>query len=200
MRRNIQMVLYLVACTLLVFGGQLLLKTFFGPDRNTPARRAAAAHISERAYYSLREVASVQLGHVTITYHVDQETGRCRPRYANQACANLQADPSVLARQQKALQDDLHQRILLLKSGADVDGSKFVTPDEGSRYRDLFTFAHLAAHCLQDGSGTLANLAQAAGLDTDEVAEEIQSYRALVAASPTEIRDSFPVVSIDRGP
>ncbi|MCK9997366.1 MAG: hypothetical protein KAH56_13915 [Candidatus Krumholzibacteria bacterium] len=180
MRKSVNVILYLVACTLVIFYGQRILSTLGGSDGKDPGSRAKDAHMTEDAYYSLREVASVQLGQVLITYDVDETTGRLLARYSNEACPNLQADPAVLRKQMEDLQDELHKRILLLGPRADADQSGFVTGEEGARFRDLFAFGHLVAHCRENGITDLDGIARAAGLEIDEVSRNLQDYRELV--------------------
>lgn len=180
MRKSLQVVLYLTACTLVIFYGQRILSTLGGSDAGNWNTRAEDAHMAENAYYSLREVASVQLGHVQITYSVHETSGRFLSRYSNAACPNLQADPALLRKQLEDLQDELHERVLLLGPGADADLSGFVTGEEGARFRDLFTFGHLAAHCRENGITDLEGIARAAGLGIEETARNLQDYREVV--------------------
>ncbi len=194
MRKSIHVVLYLVACTLLIFYGQRILSTFRGSGEEDASTRPEDARMAEDAYYSLREVAGVQLGQVSITYHVDEASGRYLARYRNKACPNLQADPELLRKQLEALQEELHVHILLLGPGADADRSGFVTGKEGARFRDLFAFGHLAAHCCENGTADLDELARAAGLGVEEVTRILQDYRELVTGCPAEVREFFPAV------
>ncbi len=194
MRKPNQAILYLVVCTLAIFYGQRLLNSFGGSGGDDPRARAEDAHMDEDAYYSLREVAGIQLGHISVTYRVDEASGRCLARFRNDACLNLQADPDQLKKQIEDQQDELHERILLLGPGADVDKSGFVTTEEGARFRDLFAFAHLAAHG-DGGDAVEANdLARATGLEAEEAARNLQDYRMLVAGYPAEVRKFFPAV------
>ncbi len=194
MRKSVNVILYLVACTLVIFYGQKILSTLGGSGEKDPGSRAEDAHMTEDAYYSLREVASVQLGHVLITYSIDETSGHLRARYGNEACLNLQADPAVLKKQLEDLQDELHDRIVLLGPGADADHSGFVTGEEGARFRDLFAFGHLVAHCRENGSAEGDDLAQTSGLGIEETARNLQDYRKLVTGLPAEVRVFFPVV------
>ena len=180
MRKSLQVVLYLTACTLVIFYGQRLLSTLGGSNTETWSSRAEDAHMAEDAYYSLREIASVQLGHVQITYSVDETTGRFLSRYSNEACPNLLADPAVLRKQLDDLQDELHERVLLLGPVADADQSGFVTGEEGARFRDLFTFGNLVAHCRENGIADLEGIARAAGLETQEAARNLQDHQELI--------------------
>ena len=191
MRKSIQVVLYLTACTLVIFYGQRILSTLVRSGGEDPGTRAEAAHMTEDAYYSLREVASVQLGHVLITYIVDETSGRLLARYSNEACPNPQADPALLRKQLEDLQEELHVQILLIGPGADMDHSGFVTDKEGARFRGLFVFGHLAAHCREKGFTDLDKMALAAGLGTEETARNLQDYRELVAGYPAEVREFF---------
>jgi hypothetical protein len=179
MRKSIQVVLYLTACTLVIFYGQRILSTFGGSDVGNWSTRAEDAHMAEDAYYSLREVASVQLGHVQITYRVDEASGRFLSRYSNAACPNLEADPAVLRKQLEDLQDELHEGVILLGPVADADLSGFVTGEEGARFRDLFTFGHLADYCRENGITDLDGIARAAGLGTEEADRNLQDHREL---------------------
>jgi len=192
MSKSIKVILYLTACTLVIFYGQRILTTLGGSGAKDPGSRAEDAHMAEDVYYSLREVASVQLGHVLITYSVDETSGRFLARYSNEACPNLKADPAVLRKQLEDLQDELHQQILQLGPGADADSSGFVTQEEGDRFRDLFTFGCLYAHCCENGSTDLDELARAAGMGIEEAARNLQDYRELVAGYPAEAREFFP--------
>ena len=194
MRKPHNVVLYLVAVTLVVFYAQRILLTLGDSNGKDPGTLAEDAHMAEDAYYSLREVAGVQLGQISITYSIDEVSGRFHSRFGNEACPNLQADPEQLKRQLEDLQDDLHQRILLLGPNADVDGSGYVTAEEGARFRDLFTFGHLAVHCFENQGGEPADLARATGLETEEAARNLQDYRDLVAGCPADIREFFPLV------
>ena len=191
MPKRINVFVYLVAVTLVVFYGQRILSTLSGSGGKDASTLAENAHMAQDAYYSLREVAGVQLGHVLITYRVDEESGRCLPRFSNEACPNLQADPEQLKRQLESLQEELHERILLLEPCADTDDSGTVTAEEGARFRDLFAFGHLAAHHVANEP---AGLARAAGLGTEETARNLQDYRELIADCPADIREFFPVV------
>ena len=194
MRKSIQVILYLTACTLVIFYGQRILSTFGGSSVENSSTRAENANMTEGAYYSLREVASVQLGHVLITYSVDETSSRLLARYSNEACPNLQADPALLRKQLEDLQDELQVQILLLGPGADMDHSGFVTEEEGTRFRDLFTFGHLAAHCRENGITDLDGMARAAGLGIEETARNLMDYRELVAGYPAEVREFFPAL------
>jgi len=180
MRKSIQVILYLTACTLVIFYGQRILSTLGGSGVETSSTRAEDAHMAEDAYFSLREVASIQLGHVQITYSIDETNGSYLSRYSNEACPNLQADPAVLRKQLEDLQDELHERVLLLGPIADADQSGFVTGEEGARFRDLFVFGHLVAHCHENGITDLDGIARAAGLETQEAVRNLQDHRELV--------------------
>ncbi len=129
-------------------------------------------------------MAGVQLGHILITYHIDEASGRCQPRFTNKTCVNPKADPEQLKEQQEALQEELHEHVLLLRSGADADNSGFVTTEEGARFRELFEFGHQAANCPD---------MQKVG-PAEETINNLHDYRKLVAGYPPEIRVFFPVV------
>ena len=75
MRKPIHPILYLIAITLVVFYSQRFLSTLGSSDAKDPGSRAEDAQMAENAYYCLREVAGVQLGHVLIAYRVDEESG-----------------------------------------------------------------------------------------------------------------------------
>lgn len=193
MPKHMNVVLYLLAVSLMIFYGQKLISTLAGSGNTSPRTRAEDARMDENAYYSLREVAGVQLGHVVITYRVDEASGRCQPRFRNEACPNPEADPEQLKRQMDALQDELHQRIRLLGPCADMDNSGYVTTEEGSRFLDLFEFGHLAAQCYEKEAVEPAELAIAAGLEIEEAARNLQDYRELVVGCPADIREDFPL-------
>jgi hypothetical protein len=192
MRKSIPVVLYLVACTILIFYGPEIFSILGRFGNDDASTRAEDAHMTEDAYYSLREVASVQLGQVLITYSVDETSGRRLARYSNEACLNLQTDPELLKEQMETLHEDLHKRILLLGPGADTDHSGFVTEEEGDRFRDLFVFGHLAAHCRENGAAELDDLARATGLGTEEAARNLLDYRKLVTGCPAAVGGFFP--------
>ena len=194
MRKSIQVILYLTACTLVIFYGQRILTTLGGSGGENTSTRAEDANMTEGAYYSLREVASVQLDHVLITYSVDEKSGNLLARYSNEACPNLQADPAVLRKQLEDLQEELHEQVLLIGPGADMDHSGFVTDKEGTRFRDLFTFGHLVAHCREKGITDLDEMTRAAGLEIEETARNLEDYRELIAGYPAEVRDFFPTL------
>ncbi len=121
MRKPIHPILYLTAITLMIFYGQRFLSTLGCSDQKNSGSRAEEAQMAENAYYSLRMVAGVQLGHVLITYRLDEKTGRCKPKYHNEACPNLQADPEELKQGLLDLQNQLHKQVLLLGPSADTD-------------------------------------------------------------------------------
>ena len=191
MRKPINVFLYLAVCTLLIFYGQKILSTLSGSGAKDPGSRAADAHMDQDAYYSLREAAGVQLGHITVTYRVEEETGRCLARFRNEACPSPEADPGQLEKQMENMQDELHERILLLGPCADADGSGFVTAEEGADFRDLCAFGHLAAYCRENG---IASLAQAAGLGADEADRNLRAYGEMVAGCTAEVREFLPVL------
>jgi len=194
MKKSIPVVLYLAVCATLIFYGPKIFSILGRSGNDDPSTRAEDAHMTEDAYYLLREVASVQLGQVLITYSVDETSGRRLARYSNEACLNLQADPELLEEQMEVLHEDLHQRILLLGPGADADHSGFVTREEGNRFRDLFMFGHLAADCRENGAAELDELARAAGQGTEEAARNLLNYRKLVTGCPAEVGGFFPLV------
>ncbi len=194
MKKSISVVLYLVVCTLLIFFSPKIISMLVGSGKDDPSTLAEDAHMAENAYYFLREVASVQLGHVLVTYHVDEVSGRRLARYSNEACLNLQADPEVVKEQMEDLQKELHKHILLLGPVADTDHSGFVTEEEGARFRDLFSFGHVAVHCSENGHAELDDLARATGQGTEEVARNFQDYRELVKGCPADVGKFFPAV------
>ncbi len=144
--------LYLVVATLGVFYFPKIYSGLVEGGGETPKSLAEEARMDENAYFSLREVASVQLGLILISYDLDEESGGYQVRYSNAACPNLQVDPQQLAVAQKNQQEKLHRRILMLGPAADEDGSGFVSNEEGARFRDLFAQEHLADHCLGEGN------------------------------------------------
>ena len=184
MKKSINIYLYLFLGLCLILIVPRIISTFVDSGVESLAGRAADARIEEGAYYPLRAVAGVQLGHILITYHIDETTGRCQPRFSNKACVNPKADPEQLKEQQEALQKELHEQILLLRSGADADDSGFVTTEEGARFRELFEFGHQAANCPEmDKTGP-----------AEETIDNLLDYRTLVAGYPPEIQAFFPVV------
>jgi hypothetical protein len=184
MKKSINIYLYLFVGLCLILIGPRIISTFVGSGGESLASRAADARIEEGAYYPLRAVAGVQLGHILIAYHVDETSGRCQLRFSNKACVNLQADPEQLKEQQEDLQEELYEHILLLRSGADADNSGFVTTEEGARFRELFEFGHQAANCPD---------MQKVG-PAEETINILLDYRKLVAGYPQEIGAYFPVV------
>ena len=184
MKKPIFVVLYIIACICLIFYGPRIFSTLFGSGLKSMSTRAADARMEEGAYYPLRAVAGVQLGHILINYHIDEASGLCRPRFINRVCPSPQADPEELRGQQEELQEELHEHILLLRSGADADDSGFVTTEEGARFRELFEFGHQAANCFEMEKSGLG----------DETVRNLQDYRELVAGYPLKIRGFFPVV------
>ena len=192
MKKPIYPLLYLIAVTCVIFYLPRIISSLGGSGNATPSTLAEDARMDEDAYFSLRAVAGVQLGYILISYDLDEESGRCRTRFSNAACPNMQADPEQLKADQKRQQDDLHRQIILLGPAADEDGSEFVSGEEGARFRDLFEFGHLAANCFGDGNPDLPNLARAAGLEAEEAAENLRGYRNIQARSPAEIRALFP--------
>lgn len=189
MRKSIHVVLYLAACTLVIFYSQRFLSNCNGSSGKDPWTHAADAHMAQDAYFSLREVAGVQLGHISITYRIEEVSGRYLARFRNDACPNPEADPGQLREYMENQQDELHERILLLGPCADVDGSGFVTKKEGADFRDLCAFGHLAAYCRETGN---ADLARAAGLGAAEADRNRQLYGELVTGCPIEVREFFP--------
>jgi hypothetical protein len=105
--------------------------------------------------------------------------------FSNLACPNPKADPELLEEQQAELQEELHVRILLLRSGADTDKSGFVTTEEGARFRELYEFGHMAAHCPKQ-----------TGPSPEEIYRNLQDYRELVAGYSDEIRKYFPIIEL----
>ncbi len=184
MKKPLNIFLSLIVCVILILIGPRIVSIFVGSGVESLADRAADARIEEGAYYPLRAVAGVQLGHILISYDIDEASGRCRPRYTNKACVNPQADPQLLKERQDAVQEELHERILLLQSGADADDSGFVTVEEGARFRELFEFGHQAANCpAMKMTGPAEN-----------TIDNLHDYRKLVDGYPPEIRVFFPVI------
>lgn len=194
MKKSISVVLYLVVCTILIFYAPKIISILVGSSKDDASTRAEDAHMAENAYNFLREVASVQLGHVLVTYRVDEVSGRRLARYSNEACLNLQADPEVVKEQMEDLQKELHKHILLLGPVADTDRSGFVTEEEGARFRDLFAFGNLVAHCRENGNAELEELVRTTGQEAEEVARNFQDYRELVKGCPVDVGGFFPAV------
>lgn len=142
MKKTVYMVLYLMAVTLAVFYGPKIIRSFITSRAETPITLAADAKMDQNAYFALREVASVQLGYVLVSYEVDEESGLRKAVFSNVACANLQADFQQLKANQKDQQDALHQQVLELGPMADEDESGDVSEEEGRQFRDRFFEQH----------------------------------------------------------
>jgi hypothetical protein len=192
MKKPVYPILYLMAVTLVVFYLPKIIARLSDSGPATSMTLAAGANMEENVYFALREVASVQLGYVQISYEVDEESGQCKVRFNNAACVTMQADPEQLKAQMKIQQDELHKQILLLGPLADEDESGSVSREEGARFRDLFEFGHLAAHCPVEGIPDLPRLAQAVGLDSTEVEKKLSDYRQLKIKSPEKLKTFFP--------
>lgn len=182
MKRTVFTLLYLMVATTVVFYWPKIIASFGNSGSHTPHSLAEEARMDEDAYFALREVASVQLGYVVISYEMDPEKGQCSKRFSNAACPNIETDPEELLAGQKIQQENLHRQILLLGPVADADGSGFVDREEGARFRDLYEFGHLASYC-QSGS-TSFNLAKAAGIEEKAAAEKLQDFINLHLADP----------------
>lgn len=192
MKKQVSVLLYLIAVTCAIFYLPKIFSSLGNSSDTTPDTLAADARMEEDTYFSLREVAAIQLGFILISYDLDEESGQCQTRFSNAACPNIQADPEQLKADQKLQQDELHRQILLLAPAADVDCSGSVSREEGARFRDLFEFGHLAAHCFGEGNPDLPKLARAAGLESEEAAKNLRDYRNIQTRSPDEIRTFFP--------
>lgn len=193
-KKPMEIVLYLMACTLLIFYMPKIITAVGGAWNTRTEKQMSSDSMDQNAYYSLREVAGVQLGHIVITYSIDETTGRCRAKFRNAACPSPQAGPEEIKTQQKALQEDLHEQILLLEPYVDADKSGYIDKEEGAQFRDLYEFGHMVAHGFTSENLELGELAGATGKTEAEVAEDLQSYRNLVAGCSSEIQKFFPQI------
>ncbi len=195
LKKPINMILYLAACTCLFFYMPRIISAI-NDSRSSQAKnhsnRLAAADMDNNAYYCLREVAGVQLGHIVITYQTDNSTGHCLPNFENVACPNLQQDHELLKEQQEALQNELHEQVMLLRRYADADHSGFVDDTEGMIFRDLFEFGHLVVHGIS--SQEIGKIVKATGRTNEDIIESLENYQKLVADFPQEIRKLFPEI------
>jgi len=191
-KKQVSAFLYLIVVTCAIFYLPKIFSSLGNSGDTTPGTLAADARMEEDTYFSLREVAAIQLGFILISYDLDEETEQCQTRFSNVACPNIQTGPEQLKAAQKLQQDELHRQILLLAPVADVDCSGSVSSKEGARFRDLFEFGHLAAHCFGEGDPDLPKLARAAGLESKEAAKNLRDYRNIQTRSPDEIRALFP--------
>ncbi len=147
MKRTVFTFLYLMAATTAVFYWPRIMASFGNSESETPGTLAEEARMDETAYFALREVASVQLGYVIISYELDEKSGHIKKHFTNAVCPSPQSDPDQVLADQKIQSRVLHKQILSLRPQADQDGSGFVSGDEGSQYKDLYESGHLAAHC-----------------------------------------------------
>ncbi len=192
MKKQVSALLYLIAVTFAIFYLPKIYSSLRDSGDTTPSSLATDAPMEADAYFSLREVAAIQLGFILISYDLDEESGQCQTRFSNVACPNMQADPEQLKADLKLQQDKLHRQVLLLAPTADEDGSGLVSREEGTRFKDLFEFGHLAAHCFGEENPDLPGLARATGLESEEAAKNLLDYRNLRTRSPDEIRALFP--------
>ena len=192
MKKQVAVLLYLIAVTFAIFFLPKIFSSLGIFGGATPGNPAENAPMDDDAYFSLREVAAIQLGFILISYDLDDESGQCQTRFSNVACPSDLADPEQLKADLKLQQDELHKQVLLLAPAADEDGSGFVSREEGTRFKDLFEFGHLAAHCFGEENPDLSKLALATGLEFEEAAGKLQDYRNIQTRCPAEIRALFP--------
>ncbi len=192
MKKTIFTLLYLMAATTVVFYWPTIISGFRQSGGQTPRTLAESSDMDENAYFSLREVAAVQLGFVQISYVVDEESGQINQVYSNAACPNLQTSPQQLKEDQDTQQKILHEQILLLGSLADTDGSGYVSREEGQRFRDLCEFGYLKAHFNEVGTPDFTQLARAVGSDSTETRKNLLDYRKLQESSPENLKVFFP--------
>lgn len=192
MKKTVFTVLYLMVATTVVFYWPKIVSSLGNDGGAISSTLAQDADMPENAYFALREVASVQLGFVLISYEVDAETGICRKRFSNAACSTSQGDAKQLVAERQNQEKQLHEQVLLLVPVADDDHSGSVSEVEGVRFRDLFEFGHLAANCFNDDETELNRLAKAMNLDLQEIEKSMSQYQRLKNESPEEIRMLFP--------
>jgi len=184
MKKTVFTVLYLMVATTVVFYWPKIVAEFGKSGGETPRTLAEESRMDEGAYFALREVASVRVGYVLISYELDEETGLCSKRFTNAACPNIQAERDQLLAYQKKQQAALHEQVLLLSPLADEDGSGFVDEAEGAQFRDVFELGHLAFHCFGQDEIDPSKLAIAAGLEPEETVELMQKYLDLQLSEP----------------
>jgi hypothetical protein len=87
--------------------------------------------------------------------------------------------------------------LLALQRFADLDGSGFVTTEEGRAFQSLVEFGYLASQLSENESVTVEMLAAASGKAVDGAQKRLREYLALVGRLHAAGLDGLPSVAVE---
>ncbi len=152
-----------LVCLVTILGG--LAQAQDPPDLLSYIAKIREQGITESGKSQIMTVAGIRLGHSTLTFNEDPQTGRYLPSFRSATCPVPGADPAKTADWQAELAKAREAEVDALKPLADKDGSGFVSSEEAEAFRSAFEFGSLAQSVVEKGGFSKAALCRASGLD-----------------------------------
>lgn len=137
--------------------------------------------MSEMARSQLIDISGMVLGHHTLEYIEDPESGRFWQRFTSNLCPLPGTDPEELASLQKTRTAESDSLIALLRPLADSDESGFVSTAEALEMNETYRFGLLLRAVGAKQPVTVDALCVAAGLSREVVQARISAHELMSA-------------------
>jgi hypothetical protein len=171
-----------------------------GDDLESYIATIRAERMTESARGMLMTVTAIRTKWTLLTLEKDEATGFYMRSYDTSTCGLPGADPKKLEAQKQELMAATEREARRLQPLADLDGSGFVTTEEGSRFRQLYELALIAAHVCEQEECAVATLAKATGRPPATVEESLAGFRTLAQrAGALRIADFPAPAALSRG-
>lgn len=135
--------------------------------------------MSERAQGDLGQIAGIIVGHASLSFFKDEQSGGYWPSYQSHACPLPGLSPEELNQFRDNLADERAPAMEVLKSLADLDSSGFVSTAEGGEVRKLFEFGRKLAAIIAAEESDPEAIAACVYLPPEELHARVESYSEL---------------------
>lgn len=147
----------------------------------------------------IQAVAGIRTGETLLRFQETDTPGEYARSYMGTSCALPGADKGRVAQLQAALRKKTEEDAEALKPYADLDGSGFVSTEEGISFRDLIEFGYLGAFIIREKEPSLDLIANAAYLAPEEAAKKIARYNAMAERLNAGTAQLMPILDLSGG-
>jgi hypothetical protein len=155
--------------------------------------------MSEGAQTALRAVAALSTRKTLLAFEKNPETGRYDRVYRSAACPLPNATPKQIDDWKRSLIASADREVKKFKPLADVDGSGFVTTEEGNTFRRIYEIGVEAAYLCRQDPCNLESLSRDTGIPAPHLVELLKLYDKVQQRAAGQHLQGFPGVSLGTG-
>ena len=165
------------------------------PDFRQYVESIRRARMTESAQDELRAVASIRIGHASVSFPKDPDSGSYASSYRSNTCPNPNATPEEQGAFRDRARAEEMKEVAQLIPLADADSSGFVSTEEARDFRSLYEFGLKVSYVIGQEGGDPAAVAKGMGMSRDALMQWVSAYKPFAQSlkrlggqAPPEVR------------